>query len=430
MRVSLPLPYCRSNEERNTMKVSFDKQTLLAALTSAAGISQAKNTISTIEGLLFECPPNEKFGEYDGAVDNVCRISAFDLEKGLRMTVDCQIEEEGTYIINTGKILQIVRVLPDGEITVEIDEKNKVTVTGGQSSFEITAANGVDFPAMPMLSGDRMFTMPQYLLRNKIDETVFAVAVNEQRPAFNGALFRIRNGELTVVGCDSSRLAISRCALEDTSVPDTDVIIPGKFLNELSKMLKDSEDEVTIIIGRKHIIFKMDSVWFFTRMIEADYMDYEKVLPKSYMTQVYVNRRDLIAAIDRASIITEDKLGGNTKPPVKLDFKNGVIELFSISQGGSVFEKVPCAMDGADLTIGFTCRLLLESLKSCPEECDTLRIRLNKATMGIVIEPSEGSGLVKAAPDAEIFGDRALDTNETPDADAPKFLYFVMPRHL
>ena len=413
------------------MKVTFDKQDLLAALTSAAGVSQVKNTITTIEGLLFECPPNEKFGQYDGEDKNVCRISAFDLEKGLRRIVECSIFEEGTYIINTSKILQIVRVLPDGPITIDIDERNKVTVSGGQSSFEITAANGVDFPAMPMLSGDRVFTLPQHLIRSKIDETVFAVAVNDQRPAFNGALFKIKNGDLTIVGCDTNRLAVSRCSLEDSSVPDAEVIIPGKFLTELSKMLKDSEEEVTIIIGRKHIIFKMDSVWFFTRMIEAEYMDYEKVLPKSYMTQVYVSRRDLISAIDRASIITEDKLGGNAKPPVKIDFRNNAIELSSISQGGSVYEKVPCAMDGADLTIGFNCRFLLDSLKSCPDDCETLRIRLNKATMGIVIEPAEGSGFVTAVPDPEVFGDRTLDTPaEQPDNDSAKFLYFVMPRRL
>jgi len=413
------------------MKVTFDKQDLLAALTSAASVSQVKNTITTIEGLLFECPPNEKFGQYDGEDKNVCRISAFDLEKGLRMTVDCTIFEEGTYIIHTGKILQIVRALPDGPITIDIDEKNKVTVSGGQSSFEITAANGVDFPAMPMLSGDRVFTLPQHLIRSKIDETVFAVAQNDQRPAFNGALFKIKNGKLTIVGCDTNRLAISGCELENSSVPDAEVIIPGKFLTELSKMLKDSEEEVTIIIGRKHIIFKMDSVWFFTRMIEAEYMDYEKVLPKAYMTEVFVNRRELISAIDRASIITEDKLGGNAKPPVKIDFKDNSIELSSISQGGSVYEKVPCAMNGADLTIGFTCRLLLESLKSCPEECETLRIRMNKATMGIVIEASEGSGFVNSVPDPDVFGDRALDTNtDSPDPDKPKFLYFVMPRRL
>ena len=123
------------------MKVTFDKQELLAALTAAASVSQAKNTIASIEGLLFECPPNEKFGQYDGEDKSVCRISAFDLEKGLRMTVECSIFEEGTYIINTGKILQIVRALPDGQITLLIhgyarDERIRVTVEGSTSRVE------------------------------------------------------------------------------------------------------------------------------------------------------------------------------------------------------------------------------------------------------------------------------------------------------
>lgn len=423
------------------MKVTFDKQKLIVALTAAAGISQVKNTLTTIEGLLFECPPSKKFGEYDGEDKSVCRISAYDLEKGLRTIVECNVFEEGVYIINTGKILQIVRALPDGEIMLEVDEKNKVTVSGGHSSFEITAANGVDFPAMPMLMGDRVFTLPQYLVRNKIEETVFAVAANDLRPAFNGALFKLKNGELTIVGCDGNRLAASRCSLMEAGVPDAELIIPGKFLIELSKMLKDSEEDVTIILSRKHIIFKMESSWFFTRIIEAEYMDYEKALPKSYMTQVFVNRRDMIAAVERASVITEDKLGGNARPPVLLTFSNGFIEISSVSQGGSVYEKVACAMEGADLTIAFTCRLLLDSLKGCPDSCDTLRIRLNRATTGVVIEPAEGSGFVEAEPDPAVFGEAIPrewhSDGSNPDAsensseeDAPRCLYFVMPRRL
>lgn len=426
------------------MKVTFDKQKLLATLTSAAGISQTKNTITSIEGLLFECPPNDKFGEYkaesnDDSNKDVCRISAFDLEKGLRTTVECEIEEEGIYIINTNKILQIVRALPDGEISIYIDEKNKVTVSGGFSSFEITAANGVDFPTMPMLIGDRVFTVPQYLIKNQIDATAASVAVNDPRPAFTGALFRIKNSELTIVGCNGNRLAASRCNIEE-QVPDTEVIIPGKFLMELSKMLKDSEEEVTIIIGRKHIIFKMDTVYFFTRMIEAEYMDYERILPKSYITQVFVRRKELISAIERASIISEDRLGGNTKPPVKLDFvcggsekDIGAIEISSVSQGGSIYEKVECSVDGADLTIGFNCRLLLDSLKDCPDECEILRIRLNTALMGIVIEPADGSGFVNALPDTSVFGERVPenpDFKTDSEEETPKCLFFVMPHRL
>ena len=145
------------------MKVTFDKQKLLGAITPAAGISTTKNTLATVKGLLFECPPNPKFGEYEGEDQNVCRISAFDLEKGLRTTVECAIYEEGMYVLNTSKILQIVRSLPDGEVTIEIDERGRVTITGGYSKFEITASPGEEFPTMPRFVGESRVRIAQRL---------------------------------------------------------------------------------------------------------------------------------------------------------------------------------------------------------------------------------------------------------------------------
>ena len=222
------------------MKVTFDKAKLLAALIPASGISQVKNTITTVDGLLFECPPNARYGAFDGDAQTTCRISAFDLEKGLQTTVSCRIEEEGMYVINTSKILQIIKVLPDGEITIEIDARNRVRVTGGQSNFEITAQNGMDFPTMPMFKGDRVYTLPQHTVRDIIDATAFAVAQNDQRPAFNGALLRIQDGVFTMVGSDGNRLAIARTVLPDPdSAPDAEMVIPGKYLLELSRMLRD-----------------------------------------------------------------------------------------------------------------------------------------------------------------------------------------------
>ena len=413
------------------MRAVFDKQELLAALTPAAGISQTKNTFAAVDGLLFECPPNPIFGEYDTDRDDLCRISAFDLEKGLRISVPCTVEEQGMAVLNTVKILQIVRALPDGEITVDVNERGRTAVSGGSFRFEITASPGSDFPAMPMFIGDRVWHITEGVLKFLLSKTVYAVGQNDPRAALNGALIRIRDGVLTVVGSDGFRISTAKTVLSsgNTPIPDGEMIVPGKFLGELLRLLGDSDEEVTMLLGRKHVIFTVGEIRFFTRLLDTEYIAYEQFLRVTAKTEVTVSRELLLNAVESASVVTEDKLGGNAKPPVKIDFKDNAIELSSISQGGSVYEKVPCAMNGADLTIGFTCRLLLESLKSCPEECDTLRIRLNKATMGIVIEPSEGSGLVKATPDAEIFGERALD-HETVNEDAPKFLYFVMPRHL
>lgn len=418
------------------MKVTFDKQKLLSAITPAASISQAKNTLVSVDGLLFECPPNPKYGDYDTDNKNACRISAFDLEKGLRCTIDCNVYEEGMYVINTVKILQIVRAMPDGNITIEIDAGGHVNITGGMSHFEITANSGDDFPTMPMFIGDKVYKFPQYKLRNVISETVFAVAQNDQRAAFNGALFKIADKKLTVVGCDGNRLAASSFSLEENNenIQDAEMIIPGKFLGELMKMLRDSEDEVTVIVGRKHVIFKLDDMYFFTRILEAEYINYEKLLPTTYMTEAYVSRSELLASIERASIVTEDKLGGAGRAPhVKLDFSDKVIEMSSVSSGGSVYERVPAAIDGADISIGFNCRFLLEALKSCPPECDRVRIRMNTPLMGILIEPAVGPTFINARPDESVYGERAKDINPAnpPYGDGDKqtnmFMYFVMP---
>ncbi len=415
------------------MKVTFDKQKLLSAITPAASISQTKNTLSAVDGLLFECPADPKFGDFSPEEEGCCRISAFDLEKGLRTTVECTVYEKGIFIINTVKILQIVRALPDGEVTLEIDEKGHVDIRCGYSHFEITANPGEDFPTMPMFVGERIYKIPQYRVRDLINRTIFAVAQNDQRAAFNGALFRIQNKELTVVGCDGNRLSAAKCSLADSNpeAPDAEMIIPGKFLIELTKLLKDSEDEVTMIIGRKHIIFKIDSIYFFTRMLESDYIQYEKLLPTSYMTQVYVSRSEFLGAIERAAIVTEDKLGGSGRSHVKLDIADNAITMSSVSSGGSVFEKVPAAMDGQNVSIGFNCRFLLEALKACPSDCDRIRIRLNSPLMGIVIEPSAGTDFMNAHPDASVYGESALHVTDPAGAeDEEKFMYFVMPVRL
>lgn len=414
------------------MIATFDKQKLLAALNPAAGISQTKNTLVSVDGLLFECPPNPKFGDIDNADPNLCRISAFDLEKGLRTTVECDVREEGLFVINTVKILQIIRAMPDGNITIAIDDKCKVRITGGESSFDITAASGEEFPSMPMFVGEHVYRIPQYLVRQMIARTVYAVAQNEQRAAFNGAFFRIRDGELTVVGCDGNRLAAAKCTLPDGGA-DAKMLIPGKFLLELTKMLRDTEDEVTMILGRKHIIFKIDSIYFFTRMLEMEYIDYEKLLPVTYRTEVYVSADGLRSAVERASIVTEDKLGGSGKSPIKLDIADCAVTLSSVSSGGSVHERVPAAIGGADISIGFDCRFLLDALRAVPTSCETLRIRLIDPLKGIMIEPAGGTDFVNAHPDElgeHTFGSAPDAENEGSGEEGDEnsmFMSFVMP---
>ena len=402
------------------MKVSFEKEKLLATLIPASSISQVKNTMVTVGGLLFECPADEKFGKITEEEEGCARISAYDLEKGIRTTVPCRIYEPGCCVINASRIVQIVRALPDGEITIEVDDKLRAKISGGQTSYTIAVSPADDFPAMPMFIGDKKYTLPQYAVRTLVSRVVFAVAQNDQRANLNGAYMKVKEGVLTMVGCDGSRLSL--CSYElDGDAEEAGIIIPGKFLGELIRILRDSEDETTIIIGRKHVIFKIDRIYFFTRLIESNYMDYERIFPKSFTTEAYLDPVEIRDALERASIISEDKLGGNNRAIVKLEFSGNNINISCVSSEGSVVENVTAAIGGADLTIGFTGRYLLEALKACPETVSRIRFRLNSAVEGVCIENGEGSRFI--AYDGE-------EKKEKKEEDKFDFLHIVMPRRL
>ena len=383
------------------MKVTFDKNALVAALIPATGIVPNRNTNSAMEGLLFECP---------GDLEGTCRLSAYDMEKGMRTSLPARITEPGKCILNAQSLLQIARSLPDGGITIEIDDRFRARITGGNSSFEIGARPGEDFPSMPILSGDRYYVMPQHRLRTLITGVLFAVAQNDQRPAFNGAFLHIHDGILTLVGCDGNRLAIGNMpAPGGENAPKAEMIVPGRMLSEVFKLLKDSEDDVTLMLTRKHVIFVVGEICFFTRIIDVDYIDYTRYIPKDYLTGVFLDTASLRGAIERASLITENKLGSNARTFVKMEFDGAEVRISSVSDGGSVRETVPAAIEGNGVVIGFNCRFMLDILRACPDEMETLHLRLNSEYMGMTIENG---------------------TSKDPDAapsEEPEFTFFVMP---
>ncbi len=399
------------------MKVIFDKSELLSALVPAAGVVPGHNSAAAIDGILFECP-----GEDPGT----CRICAYDMEKGVRTTISAKIMDEGKFVLNTQKILQIVRSLPDGNVEIDIGSDFKAKISSGSSSFEIMGIDGADFPGLPLLSGDRNYTLTGKTIRSIISKTMICAAVNDPRPAFTGVFFKIEDGVMTVVGCDGKRMAICEEDIGD-GVPDARMIVPVKILAELFKVIKDNEDEVTISLARKHVIFNVDGMLYFTRLIDTEYLDYYRILPKTHETEVFLTAHELRAALERASIITEDKLGGNSRTYVRFDVVDGCVKISSASTGGSIYEEVPAAKNGGDMVIGFTCRYLLDALRACPEAY-TLRIRMNNADTGVCIEEARGSGIVKEAADGAV--PEGFDRADSDGDEKMKFIYFIMPRRI
>lgn len=360
------------------MKVTFERDLLAQAVATAMGTVSNKSTIASIEGILL----NVSNGK--------CVMSSFDLEKGIEITLDADVEKEGSYIINAQKLNQIVKAMPKGNITIEVDNRNITKIYSGKSEFELHALNGADFPKLPELSGEIGFGISQGVLKKMIQQITFAIAQNDARPALNGAFFKIEANKLTLVSCDGNRLALSEkvCDIDSRGQNiDSSFIIPGKTISELMKMLDDSDEKIMITLTRKHIMFSLENVLFFSRLIDSEYIDYQRFIPKSNKVVVKVKCSEFIESLERASLVTEDRSVGQTKSPVKLNFKDSFVNVSSVSISGKVSDEIEIEKEGDDIEIGFNCRYLLDALRSC--DTDDIKILMSTPLMSMIIEPLE-----------------------------------------
>ena len=352
-------------------------------LTPAMGTVSNKNTITSIEGVLIETLD-------DGRI----RISTYDMNKGIRATFEpSSIEEEGKYIINAQRLYQAIRVLPEDEFTLEVNEKLNCTITSGKASFSIFATRGEDFPNLPDLISDRGFEINSALLRTVIGKVSHSVAVADSRVMLNGAFFTINDGAVEVVSCDNYTLSKCRvnCDIINVSKDGTQsfsFIIPGHALAEIVKILPQDDDyKCVFYLSRKHAIIRCDDIIFFTRTIDSEYIDYNRIIPKDNDIFVTVSRDRLLSGLERANIIAEEKIQGSGRSYVKLTAEEQFLTLQSVSVNGKVTDEMDCVHEGKDIEIGFNCRYLINSIKV--SEGETLKISLKSPTHAITIEPTE-----------------------------------------
>jgi len=407
------------------MKISFNKTDFDRAISPALGCVSGKNTMASLEGILLSA----KSG------DSECGLCAYDLEKGFRTAFDAKVSEGGSFIINAQKLSAIIRALPDGLINLEIDEKNLVNIYSGKSVFELVALDGSAFPAMPQLSGDRKFTIRRGDLRAMVNQTIFAIAVNDSRPSLNGAYFKIEGSRILAVSCDGNRLALRErtCELSDvvagndvaddgtvtvneSGVLNADFIIPGKTLSELLKLIGGDDDEpMKIQLARKHVIFEVSSekedengnvsgktAVFFSRLIDSEYIEYERFIPKANKTFVKVDREKFLSGLEMAALFSEDRSMGQARTGVSCVFEDDTLRISSAASSGRFVDEIQTEMDGDPIELGFNCRFLIDALRSCDTE--KVKLSMSSPIMSIIIE----------APEEE----------ETPDS---RFLMLVVP---
>lgn len=406
----------KTYEVSKLMKVTFSKDVLSGAVQPAMGAVSTKNTDIVISGIRLTAKE-----------DGTCEINAFDLEKGIVCHIHGDVERPGSYIINGQKLSQIIRNMP-GDITIDVNEKAQATISSGHSRFILNVLPGEDFPNMPMLEGDWGFEMEEWQLRDMLNKTVYAAAGDEEpRPALKGVFFHVENDRITTVATDSFRLAMAQAKadLHASSMQKNDldckVIVPAKTVTELMRLIGDTTDVLSIYATRKHIIFQKGELYFFSRLIDAEYIDYQKFFPKNIKSEVLVPRDALRDSLERASLVTEDRALGQAKSYVKCCFEGKYLDVSSNSSLSSVYDQIEMRSECEKMELGFSCRYLLDALRAADTEY--VKISLISPLTSILI-----SGVPQA--EGEQNESQKEKTDKTEEKTRASFVFLVVPMRM
>ena len=340
------------------MKFDIIREHLLAGLNDVMKAVSSKTTTPILTGIKLDIT-NE--GLHLTGSDADITIQTF-----------IPTEEDGKQIINvttTGSIVlqarmfnEIVRKLPTNEVEIEVSNGFATHIRSGKSEFHLIGQDSSEYPLLPELSADQQFSIPADLLKSIIRETVFAVATSESRPVLTGVNWHIHNDELICVATDSHRLARRKVKLEQLPVEASSVVIPGKSLNELNKILEDSTNPVQIVMTSQQVLFKTEDVLFFSRLLEGNYPDTSRLIPTDFKTSVTIEGKALLQAIDRASLLARE----DRNNVVRFETIENIVEVSSNSpEIGKVEEEITVSnMEGEGLKISFSAKYMMEALKA------------------------------------------------------------------
>lgn len=334
------------------MKLVFSKTNLAKAVGIAMKAVPSKTTMSILECILID------------ATTNVIKFTANDMELGIETIVEGEIIEKGKVAIDAKIFSEIVRKLPDNDICIETDNNFTSLITCEKSKFSIAGKSGDDFSYLPIIEKEQFITLSQFTLRETINQTLFSIAINDNNKMMTGELFEVTDGTLKVVGLDGHRIAIRNIQLENHA-DDIKVVVPGKTLSEISKILStNAQDLVTIYFTNNHVLFEFDNTTVVSRLIEGEYFRINQMLSSDYETKVTINKKEFLDSIDRATLLIKE----SEKKPIILNITDGSLNVHINSAMGSLNEDIDINKDGKDIMIGFNPKFLIDALKVIDDE--------------------------------------------------------------
>ena len=334
------------------MKLICSKQNLLYGVNIVSKAVPTRTTMAILECILIDASANE------------IKLTANDMELGIETRIEGQIEERGIIALDAKIFSEIVRKLPDSDVTIETDSNFKTTITCEKAKFNIVGKSGDDFSYIPFIERNESVHISQFTLKEVIRQTIFSIADNDNNKLMTGELFEINENELKVVSLDGHRISIRKIQLKE-NYEHKKVVVPGKTLQEVSKILPGNADsEVDIYITENHIVFEFDNTTVVSRLIEGEYFKIEQMLSSDYETKVKINKRELLDCIDRATLLVKE----GDKKPIIMNVTDDSVQLKINSFIGSMDEEIDVKKEGKDILIGFNPKFFIDALRVIDDE--------------------------------------------------------------
>jgi len=356
------------------MKFICSRDRLMEAISVVQKAVSTRSTLPILDGILIEASSSEGV-----------KLTGYDLETGIECSVESDVTEGGSIVINSRLFGDIVRKLPDNQVSIESNNQLQISIESGSSVFSIKGMSADGYPKIPTVADAEKISLSQGLLRDMIRQTIFAVSTDESRPTLNGCFFSCDGFAIEMVAIDGFRLAL-RKQLIGQDLPVMKFIVPGKALHEVGRILESKDTEVVIYSSTNHILFDTGSVRIVSRLIQGEYMNYRAILPKTSQTTMLVSPAAMLNAIERASLII---LSEDRRCPVQISMPNEETLVINAStELGTLHEEIPVSITGEKIDIDFNPRYFIDALRVIDKE--EISIVFNGSNGPCVLKPTEG----------------------------------------
>ena len=350
------------------MRFTCEKSMLVTGLNIAGRAVAQKSSLSVIEGILCKAGLG-------------LSLTGYNMETAITFDIEAEVTDPGQCILPAKLFGDIVRRLPEGPVTVVVDDSFKVSIRAGYASFTISAESAEDYPELPDVNSGRPIRIPQNKLKELISGTIFAVSENQGRPIHTGVKFEVSNDSITTIAVDGFRLARRTWHPEENTQRELSFVVPAAGLKEVEKIVTDCDDMASFTLGTKHILFQIGTATLVCRLLDGEFLDWRRVVPTNCPIKLVAHVSDLASSVERVGLIVSEKY----KSPVRCVFSHNEVLMRTSTTIGAAEDKCSLAGDGKELELGFNVRYLADALKAIPSEEVTLE--LTNGLSPIVLTP-------------------------------------------